>query len=198
MKTAARFLLVLFTVLATGPAGAAWARNAPDFSLPGVNGKTITLSSYRGKYVVVDFIQTACPHCQVAAKVLEKFYKEHPNRLAVISISHDAGGMDAIRQYTKEHGLTYPVVLGDRKVAQDYLGVSPQRPSFQVPVFFFIGPSGQILEERSAERISDQAWYADPEKSLEASIKKMLPAGKPAAGKPPAPVKKRPAAKKQP
>lgn len=195
MKTNAyRPTLLLIAALAVMQAGAAaWARNAPDFSLPDSGGKTITLSAYRGKYVVVDFIQTTCPHCQVAATVLQKLYTEFPDRLVVISISHDSAGMSAVRQYVKDHGITYPVVLGDLKVAVDYLGITPQKSQFSVPVFFFIGKGGEVIEERNNDRRPDKDWFANMEQNLELSVRKMLPAAKPSK-----PAGKRPAGKKSP
>jgi peroxiredoxin len=193
-------LAVLLAGLAVVLAGgAAWARNAPAFSLPDADGKDVALAAFRGKYVVVDFIQTTCPHCRVAGEVLQKMYAENRDRLMVISISDPSTAIPAMRQYVQEHRITYPVLLGDMKAYVDYLGVSPQKPSVSVPVFFFIGPSGEILEERNLERASDKDWFANMEQNLEASIKKMLPV-KPAESsrKTGGAAKKRPAVKKQP
>ena len=201
MKQKRRILVaLLFAGLAAAlGGGAAWARNAPGFSLPDPDGKEVALSTFRGKYVVVDFIQTTCPHCRVAAEVLQKMYAENWDRLMVISISDPSTAIPAMRQYVQEHRITYPVLLGDIKAYVDYLGVSPQKPRVSVPVFFFIGPSGEILEERNLERASDGDWFASMEQSLEASIKKMLPV-KPAENNQQTggTAKKRPAVKKQP
>ena len=37
---------------------------APDFTLPGIDGKTYKLNEQKGKVVVLEFIATWCPHCQ--------------------------------------------------------------------------------------------------------------------------------------
>lgn len=39
----------------SGPA--AWGRTAPDFTLPTADGKQISLSAFRGKLVVIEFMQ---------------------------------------------------------------------------------------------------------------------------------------------
>ena len=159
-------------------AAAGWARKAPDFSLPDSNGKQIRLSEHRGKLVVLEFLQTGCPSCQRAGRTLQKLYSENQKRnLMIIGISHDRRGMQAIRQYIRQHGLSYPVVLGDRIVAVNYLG----KLQFHVPVFFFVGPDGQLLEERNPDRIADRDWFANMERNLEATVRRLLAAQQAAA-----------------
>ncbi len=179
------FLAVSLAICLAAAAG--WARKAPDFSLPDSNGKQIRLSEHRGKLVVLEFLQTGCPSCQSAGRVLQKLYGENQKRnlpksnlpksnLMVIGISHDRQGMPAIRQYIQQHGLTYPVVLGDLTVAVNYLGITPRRPQFHVPVFFFVGPDGQLLEERKSGRAADRNWFAEMEQNLEATVRRLLAA----------------------
>ena len=172
------FLAVSLAICLAAAAG--WARKAPDFSLPDSNGKQIRLADHRGKLVVLEFLQTGCPSCQSAGRVLQKLYSENQKRnlpmLMVIGISHDRRGMPAIRQYIQQHGLSYPVVLGDLMVAVNYLGITPRKPQFHVPVFFFVGPDGQLLEERNSNRIADRDWFANMERNLEATVRRLLAA----------------------
>ena len=168
------FLGVILAVCLAAAAG--WAREAPDFSLPDSNGKQIRLSDHRGKVVVLEFLQTACPSCQRAGRTLQKLYSENQKDLLIIGISHDARGMTAIRGYIRQHGLTYPVVLGDLTVAVNYLGITPRRPRFHVPVFFFVGPDGKLLEERMSGRAADRDWFAEMERNLEATVRRLLAA----------------------
>ena len=171
---------VLIALLA---GGAAWARTAPDFSLPGADGKPVRLSNYRGKYVVVEFMLTTCPHCQTASKVLEQLFKEDSSRLMVIAVSTDfmsGAGLMVLDMYSKVHGITYPVLMGDWKVLNQYVGLLPGQ-NFHVPIFFFIDPSGEIVEERSPDRASDNDWFKNTDPNLEATVKRLLPPAKPAA-----------------
>ena len=158
-------------------AAVGWAREAPDFSLPAPSGKQIRLSDHRGNLVVLEFLQTGCPACQRAGRTLQKLFSEnHKRDLMVIGISHDRRGMQAIRKYVQQHDLTYPVVLGDLTVAVSYLGITPRRPQFHVPVFFFVGPDGQLLEERKSGRTADRDWFANMEQNLEATVRRLLAA----------------------
>ena len=168
------FLAVILAVCLAAVVG--WARKAPDFSLPDPNGKKIRLSEQRGKLVVLEFLQTGCPACQRAGRTLQKLFSENQKDLLIIGISHDARGMTAIREYIQQHGLTYPVVLGDLTVAVNYLGITPRRPSFDVPVFFFVGPDGQLLGERKSGRAADRDWFAEMDQNLEATVRRLLAA----------------------
>ncbi len=110
--------------------------------------------------------------------MLQKLYDEYGNkRLEVVGIfiQEDARAMDLIKNYTKEHHVTFPVVLGDRTVAINYLGLSPSRPNYHVPVFYFVSPDGQILEERDPDRLGNQEWFGSMEANLESTIRRLMP-----------------------
>ncbi len=183
MKARLAVLVASVALLLLAAGNGAWARSAPDFTLLDQDGNSLTLSSFRGKLVVLEFLQPACPHCQKAGKLLQKLYEEFAGRdFMVIGISHDPRGLPAIREYRKEHGLTYPIVFGDMVVAMNYLGINPLRPNFHVPVFFFISPTGEILEERNPEHLLDKDWFANTEQNLEATVRRLMPPpAKPAA-----------------
>lgn len=53
---------------------------APDFSLPGTDGQTHTLSQYRGKVVLLEFIATWCPHCRNDAPIVNEAYEKFKDK----------------------------------------------------------------------------------------------------------------------
>jgi peroxiredoxin len=53
---------------------------APDFSLPGIDGKTYTLSGLKGKVVLLEFIATWCPHCQDEAPAMNDLYNAYNSK----------------------------------------------------------------------------------------------------------------------
>ena len=53
---------------------------APDFSLPGIDGKTYTLSGLKGKVVLLEFIATWCPHCQNEAPAMNDLYNAYNSK----------------------------------------------------------------------------------------------------------------------
>ena len=71
-----KFVLTLILASA-GVLSAQPARRAPGFSLPDLDYKQYDLADYRGKVVVLDIIQTACPKCIELTRTLWR--KRRPN-----------------------------------------------------------------------------------------------------------------------
>ena len=53
--------------------------NAPDFEWIGADGKTVRLSTYRGKVVIVNFWATWCPPCREEMPALERVAASEPD-----------------------------------------------------------------------------------------------------------------------
>ncbi len=53
---------------------------APDFSLPGTDGKTYTLSQNLGKVVMLEFMAPWCPHCQADAPIFNGVYNKYKDK----------------------------------------------------------------------------------------------------------------------
>ncbi|MBK6937221.1 MAG: AhpC/TSA family protein [Chitinophagaceae bacterium] len=66
---------------------------APDFSMPDPNGKEIRLSSFRGKYVLVDFWASWCKPCRMENPFIVKAYNRFKNKnFTVLGVSLDSNG----------------------------------------------------------------------------------------------------------
>jgi thiol-disulfide isomerase/thioredoxin len=95
---------------------------APDFTLQDMNGKTVSLSSFKGKVVIIDFWATWCPPCRAAIPGLERLYKAYNTKgLVVLGISVDEGGWDLVKEFETGLGVTYPVLKGTDDVSVKYL-----------------------------------------------------------------------------
>src|SRR5690606_3826179 len=53
---------------------------APDFTLPDPSGKMVKLSSFRGKYVLVDFWASWCKPCRMENPNVVKAYQQYKNK----------------------------------------------------------------------------------------------------------------------
>ena len=113
---------------------------APEFSLPTVDGKHVSLREALEKGpVVLAFFKVSCPVCQYAFPFFERMYQANRDAsVTVIGISQDNARDTA--SFMKEYGVTFPVALDDPK---DY-AVSNAYGITNVPTLFYIEPSGNI------------------------------------------------------
>lgn len=110
---------------------------APDFTLKDLNGNTVTLSSLRGKKVILNFWATTCPYCKIEMPALDKFIRAHKDDTVLLAI--DLGESEAkVRQYLEGKGYQFTVLLdSDLSTAYDY------KIQF-IPVSYFIDKNGII------------------------------------------------------
>jgi len=111
---------------------------APQFSLAGLDGRTVALSDYRGKVVLLDFWATWCAPCQAEIPRFVEWQSRYGTKgLRVIGISMD-DGPGPVRAFRDRFGIDYPVALGNLKVAEDYGGI------LGLPVNLVIDRNGRI------------------------------------------------------
>jgi len=82
---------------------------APAFVVKGLDGKAISLASYKGKIVLLDFWATWCPPCRADAPALEKLHQQHQD-LAIIGISVSEERA-TVEKFLREYPRGYPVAL---------------------------------------------------------------------------------------
>ncbi|MGD0673508.1 MAG: TlpA disulfide reductase family protein [Candidatus Binatus sp.] len=114
-----------------------------DFSAPGLDGKQIDLSHYRGHPVIVDFWATWCGPCRKQIPELVALYKKYNKSrgLVVIGVSCDliqGEGLPAVAPFVKEFRIDYPIALADERLVDD-MGVEA------IPTTLFLGPDGKIV-----------------------------------------------------
>lgn len=117
---------------------------APDFTLTSPTGQPVALSSYRGKYVLVDFWASWCGPCRAENPNVARVYTEFKNRnFDVLGVSIDAP--DAREKWLKavhDDNLPWTQVL-DQGSKQDQVATRYQVNA--IPQNFLIDPSGKIV-----------------------------------------------------
>jgi peroxiredoxin len=94
---------------------------ASDFSLKDMSGKTVRLSDYKGKVVLLEFWAAWCPPCRASVPGLEKLHNAYKDKgLVLLAVSMDEGGWDEVKSFIKESGITYTVLMGTEDVAIKY------------------------------------------------------------------------------
>ena len=88
---------------------------APPLELPVLDGReTISLASYRGKAVVLNFWASWCEPCKKEAPMLQEAWERHRHRgLVVLGVDAQDFKKDA-RRFVARYGLTYPIVHDGR------------------------------------------------------------------------------------
>jgi peroxiredoxin/outer membrane lipoprotein-sorting protein len=86
---------------------------APDFTLPTLEGTSVTMGQLRGKPVLIDFWASWCPPCRMALPNVQALHDEYAEKgLQVIGISVDATA-DEAKKAAEEFGLSFPVLWAD-------------------------------------------------------------------------------------
>ncbi len=132
--------------------------NAPAFTLKDTGGRTVRLSDFSGKVVVIDFWATWCGPCKESTVELEKLHRKYRDRgVVVLGISMDEGG-EAVRKvkgFAEKNNLTYPMLMDDGKTSGSY-GV------YTIPVTFVLDRKHVIVAiykgymPRPGDRIAGQ------------------------------------------
>ncbi len=116
--------------------------NAPNFTLKTSQGKTVELSKLKGKTVVVNFWATWCGPCRAEIPGFIDVYNKYKSKgLEIVGISLDQGGWSDVKPFVKKFNITYPVVLGNDKVARLYGNVEA------IPTTFIVDKTGKIVNQ---------------------------------------------------
>lgn len=114
---------------------------APDFSLKDADGKTVKLSDYRGKVVLLNFWATWCGPCKIEIPWFIDFQQQYKDRdFAILGVSLDDDGWKSVKPYVAEKKINYRVMIGTEEVTNLYGGVDA------LPTTVLIDRSGRIAK----------------------------------------------------
>ena len=114
---------------------------APDISLRSTLGKSISLSDYRGKVVLINFWATWCKPCLKELPHLQKIYKDLKNEnFIVLGINVDeARDISKVKPLTKRYRLEFPILLDPEKTT-----LSKYNPDLSIPFSVVVDKDGYI------------------------------------------------------
>lgn len=124
------------------PVGPEVGKRAPDFTLKNLQGADVTLNSYRGKLVMVNFWAVTCGPCVAELPDVEAVYKSWGRPLAVLAVN--AGESAAtVQTFIDSAKYTFSVLLDSNKEARAaYMGNDETKWNW--PRTFFIDTTGII------------------------------------------------------
>ncbi len=131
-------LTVSFRFLSPSPEGVGLGAAAPAFRLADINGRSASLSEYRGSVVLLDFWATWCDTCRSELPALKALYAKYPRSdFQLLAPSVDEGNPREVARFAAANGLPYPVLIADYATLRRY------RVS-GLPAKFLIGRNGVI------------------------------------------------------
>ena len=118
---------------------------APNFSLTDLQGKSLQLTDFRGKVVLLDYWATWCAPCKIEVPHLVELQKKYgPQGLQIIGISMDDDSA-TVQTFAREFAVNYPIAMGNAQLAEAYGGV------LGLPVAFLIDRDGRIVKRMDGD-----------------------------------------------
>lgn len=113
-----------------------------DFKLKDTEGKEVSLASFKGKVVLLNFWATWCGPCKAEIPGFVELQEKYKDKLTVIGYSVDDPA-DKAKAFAAEYKMNYPILLGEgREDVQDAYG-----PIWGIPASFIISKDGAVCRK---------------------------------------------------
>jgi methylamine dehydrogenase accessory protein MauD len=107
---------------------------APDFTLPGLSERAVSLGDFSGREVLLVFTQTGCEPCHQIVPELNRI--QRTGEVQVLAVTH--GDLQAVDDWARETGALFPVA------AQHDWSISRRYEVFATPFAFLIDEGGTV------------------------------------------------------
>lgn len=151
--------LLLFTTLPASAVSLQSGDSAPEFTLPDIDGKAITLSAFRGKTVLIVFWSTWCSRCSEELVFLRDNFGHQEKDVSVILVNQDSEKtvpLERIVDMRNTLSLPFPVIVDSGLFLWEQFGINA------LPTTVVIGKDGRVAYAES------NFYWATPEKLLAA------------------------------
>ena len=131
------------------------AMDAPGFSAEDMDGKQVSLSSQKGKVILLNLWATWCPPCRAEMPSIERLYQKQKDRnftiLALASPTPPRETRGKIVDFINDNGYTFPVLIDDSRE------ISYQYGSGSIPTSWIIDADGKVI----ARFVGGMEWDSD-------------------------------------
>lgn len=116
---------------------------APDFTLKTADGKTFSMSSLRGKYIVLDFWATWCPDCRKDVPEMKRLHQAYASdKVAFVGVSFDTDAT-AWRTFVTQNKMDWTHVSELKKMKET--AIAKAYGVKWIPSVYIIDPDGKVL-----------------------------------------------------
>jgi thiol-disulfide isomerase/thioredoxin len=116
---------------------------APAFELTSIpDGKKVSLESFRGKAVLLNFWATWCGPCKIEMPWMVDLQKKYGSQgLQIVGVAMDDASDKEIGDFAHKMGVNYVVLKGTEAVGDKYGGVD------RLPLTYFLDRNGKVIDE---------------------------------------------------
>lgn len=112
---------------------------APDFRLTDLEGKTLTLSDYQDRILLINFWATWCPPCRAEIPdFIEVYASKKSQGLEILGVSVDNLSPSSLKNFVSRLKINYPVALATEKIILDF------QPGEYIPTTIVLDKKGRI------------------------------------------------------
>jgi len=129
------------------------SNSIPDFTLPevgpnGLTGQSVTFSSFHGRVILLEFMESNCPHCEHMAPILSALYSQYGNNVVFISIVGPWNGvtLQDTENFIRAYGVTWTTVYDSSGIVFSNYGIQA------TPTFFIISRDGLVSSTFQGEQ----------------------------------------------
>ena len=129
-------------VLKRGASNPLLNKMAPDINLIDVDGKAFSLSSLRGKWVLLEFWSSTCGPAVSQFPAMKKIYDKYKDHMEIVGVDCEDDEDDWKSAVTVTHKLPWLNVAGDLAGPESLVNLYGETAT---PAFFLIAPSGKLV-----------------------------------------------------
>ena len=101
-----------------------------EITMEDLDGRQISSRDWQGKATIVNFWATWCGPCLEEIPDLIRLQDRYPDHLQIIGVSMDEGPVEDVKEFVREHGMNYPVVMTTPELRRSFPGVYALPTSF--------------------------------------------------------------------
>jgi peroxiredoxin len=137
--------------------------NAPDFTLPTLDGKNVSLSDYTGKVVLVDFWSTTCNPCLEEMPHLVEMYEKYKAKgFIILAVAGDGPETRSnVSSVVHQKKMSFPVLMDEETTV-----ISRYNPKKDMPFWVLIDKTGNIVKKKNGYDPGDETRLAADIESL--------------------------------
>jgi peroxiredoxin len=163
-------VFLVCAALLTVAEGASTPRPLADISVPLGTGKTIRLSQYKGKVMVIALISSTCDHCIASLDLLGKLQNEYgPRGFQVIAVAGDDNASKMVGPLIRVRNIAFPLGYLDQNTTMQLCDFKRDDHPF-VPMYLFVDRKGTVRFQYNG----DDNFFKAEEKNTRILIEGLL------------------------